>query len=107
MQKCLNSTLGARMPDAEDFSVSSLPSFVFSAKNCEDFDAVRKCVIEELEKCEKSTPANIVDAFFKFLKKQMSCDAKVAAVGQRSSSWLTTSSTLLVLVSSLLLKVYH
>lgn len=41
-----------------------------------DFDTLRNCINTELEKCEDSTPANIVDAFFKFLKKQMPCESK-------------------------------
>lgn len=40
-----------------------------------DFDTLRECINKELEKCKDSTPANIVDAFFKFLKKQMPCQA--------------------------------
>lgn len=37
----------------------------FSSK----INTVQTCVVEELEKCKDSTPANIVDALFKFVKK--------------------------------------
>lgn len=44
-----------------------------------DFDSVRQCVNKELEQCSDSTPANIVDALLKFLKKQMPCTSEVGA----------------------------
>nr|CAI5855143.1 unnamed protein product [Callosobruchus analis] len=73
VQDCLNKTLGARLPDTDELSITNIPTFLFSAKECQDFDTVRTCINAELEKCKDSTPANIVDAFFKFLKKQMPC----------------------------------
>ncbi|VEN62900.1 unnamed protein product [Callosobruchus maculatus] len=73
VQDCLNKTLGARLPDTDELSITNIPTFLFSAKECQDFDTVRTCINAELEKCKDSTPANIIDAFFKFLKKQMPC----------------------------------
>jgi len=103
LQLCANKTLGARIPT--DLSVNSLPTFLFSARDCSDFDAIRTCVNEELEQCKDSTPANIVDAFFKFLKKHMPCDntfVKTEALNQPSSSPIYTLSCF-ILVTSLLL----
>nr|CAH7742636.1 unnamed protein product [Callosobruchus chinensis] len=72
VQDCLNKTLGARLPDTDEL----------------DFDTVRTCINAELEKCKDSTPANIVDAFFKFLKKQMPC-----SVGSTADSAKEAAST--------------
>ena len=76
-------------------------AFSFFFYFCSDFDEVRKCFNTELEKCKDSTPANIVDAFFKFLKKHLPC----GTTGQRvmsvkadepSSSSVVTLSLLVV-----------
>lgn len=40
---------------------------------CSDYDTVRTCVNEVLQNCKDTTPANIVHASFKFVKKQMAC----------------------------------
>lgn len=40
-----------------------------------DLSKVQTCVVAELEKCKDSTPANIVDALFRFIKKS-ACDDK-------------------------------
>ncbi|XP_063930534.1 27 kDa hemolymph protein-like [Zophobas morio] len=99
LQECANKTLGSRIPT--DMSVNSLPMFLFTERECDDFDEVRKCFNTELEKCKDSTPANIVDAFFKFLKKHLPC----GTTGQRvmsvkadepSSSSVVTLSLLVV-----------
>lgn len=31
------------------------------------------CVVNELERCEESTPANLVDAMFKFIRNETPC----------------------------------
>lgn len=74
-----------------------------------DFDTLRNCITTELEKCEDSTPANIVDALFKFLKKQMPCQSKSKSETAQLSSiklnesgaWNIAANTFLV--ASLLL----
>ncbi|KAJ8952135.1 hypothetical protein NQ318_018471 [Aromia moschata] len=105
--ECLNSTLGSRIPDPDDLSVGSLPTFLFTEKDCEDFDVVRECVNKQLEKCKDSTPANIVDAFFKFLKKHMPCQSSPARIAENltGGSWTVTSSILFVIAATSLSKL--
>lgn len=38
-------------------------------KICSDLGKLQNCVVEELEKCKDSTPANIIDALFRFIKR--------------------------------------
>ncbi|KAF7282127.1 hypothetical protein GWI33_003138 [Rhynchophorus ferrugineus] len=92
--ECLNSTFGEKVSDIDDLSASTLPIFAFTSESCEDFDKLRLCVNDVLEKCKDTTPANIVDAFFKFLKKQMPCETpalRVAADTASSSSRIFNS----------------
>lgn len=35
--------------------------------------SLQQCVVKELEKCEESTPANLVDAMFKFIRNETPC----------------------------------
>ncbi|KAJ8920154.1 hypothetical protein NQ315_011814 [Exocentrus adspersus] len=109
VQNCINSTVGTRIPDSEDFSVTNLPTFLFSAKDCQDFDKIRVCVNNELEKCKDSTPANIVDAFFKFLKKHMPCTPEAKAMVSNpveSSHGSFAASLAVVIVAALSLKAF-
>lgn len=34
---------------------------------------LQRCVVKELERCEESTPANLVDAMFKFIRNETPC----------------------------------
>ncbi|EFA09742.1 27 kDa hemolymph protein [Tribolium castaneum] len=110
LQQCANQTLGSRIPT--DMSATSLPVFLFTDRECNDFDKIRACFNDELEKCKDSTPANIVDAFFKFLKKHMPCNGVAGAKeapsavkesGGNSAGGLVVS-TLIVGVSVLISK---
>lgn len=34
---------------------------------------LQQCVVNELEHCEESTPANLVDSMFKFIRNETPC----------------------------------
>lgn len=36
-------------------------------------DKLQICVVEALEKCEESTPANLVESMFKFVRNETPC----------------------------------
>lgn len=38
-----------------------------------DMALLQKCVVAELEHCEESTPANLVDAMFRFVRNKTPC----------------------------------
>lgn len=38
-----------------------------------DMDALQICVVKHLEKCEESTPANLVESMFKFVRNETVC----------------------------------
>lgn len=68
---------------------------------CSSFDELHKCTVAKLEKCKENTPANIVDAVFKFTRKVSPCrDYKVrtgAATGLEEKDSGTTLKTSLFL----------
>ncbi|RZC34399.1 DUF1397 domain containing protein [Asbolus verrucosus] len=105
LQECANKTIGARIPT--DMSMNSLPRFLFSERDCSDFDKIRSCFNVELEKCKDSTPANIVDAFFKFLKKHMPCGKVVneASISRGSAGRNFATSSLIFVVSVIVTKL--
>lgn len=116
IKNCLNSTVGGRLPDPSELSVATLPTFLFSEEDCHDFDKIRLCVNVELERCKDTTPANIVDAFFKFLKKQMPCGKDggyvalkaAAATSEKggNSGYSIVNSALVTLIMLVLIKMY-
>lgn len=38
-----------------------------------DMDALQVCVVKHLERCEESTPANLVESMFKFVRNETVC----------------------------------
>lgn len=38
-----------------------------------DMNTLKRCVVESLERCEESTPANLVDALFKYVRNATPC----------------------------------
>lgn len=38
-----------------------------------DMDTLQVCVVQSLEKCEESTPANLVESMFKFVRNETPC----------------------------------
>lgn len=70
IKNCVNSTLNINPSET-----NSIPNLLIDKKKCDDLGKVQACVVEELEKCKDSTPANIVDALFRFIKKS-ACKTK-------------------------------
>lgn len=38
-----------------------------------ELSTLQHCVVKELERCEETTPANLVDAMFKFIRNETPC----------------------------------
>lgn len=36
-------------------------------------DKLQQCVVKSLEKCDESTPANLVESMFKFVRNETPC----------------------------------
>ncbi|EFA10305.2 uncharacterized protein LOC656540 [Tribolium castaneum] len=66
IQNCVNSTFKI---SPQSVNPNAIPNILIDKKKCDDLGKLQRCVVEELEKCKDSTPANIVDALFKFVKR--------------------------------------
>lgn len=53
--------------------ISRLYFYVFIYFFFRSFDELHKCTVAQLEKCKENTPANIIDALFKFARKTSPC----------------------------------
>ncbi|XP_055624444.1 27 kDa hemolymph protein-like [Toxorhynchites rutilus septentrionalis] len=74
--KCVNGTFSGYLKDV-DTTGSTIPKLVIGPKQCEDFAKLQDCFVRELEQCEESTPANLVESLFRFVRKGSPCDPKV------------------------------
>lgn len=72
LQDCFNATLGKYTSDDLP-SIDNLPSLIIKEENCRDMDKLELCVVKELETCKESTPANLVEALFRFVRKETPC----------------------------------
>lgn len=106
IHECLEKTVGSKLPNTEDLSITSLPSILFTEKDCGDFETIRTCINDELEKCKESTPANIVDAFFKFVKKQIHCQGIKAEASQGNRSWTIFSNALFIFTALMYVRLF-
>ncbi|XP_055610514.1 27 kDa hemolymph protein isoform X2 [Uranotaenia lowii] len=59
-----------------DTSSGKIPKIVIGPKQCEDFTKLQNCFVRELEQCDESTPANLVESLFRFIRKGSPCDTK-------------------------------
>uniref|UniRef100_A0A336L8A3 CSON005901 protein n=1 Tax=Culicoides sonorensis TaxID=179676 RepID=A0A336L8A3_CULSO len=70
---CVNSTFKGYLPAETPTTIDDLPVFSFGQKECHDMSRLQKCVVKVLEDCEESTPANLVDAMFRFVRNKTPC----------------------------------
>jgi len=100
---CMNTTFGeeiiAMVPmfmGAEDENLT-LPLIVLKEEHSTKYDLLHDCVRSALENCDQSTPANVVDALFKYVRRLL-------FVGKPSSATVPVIGTLLVICASLFVK---
>lgn len=73
--KCVNNTFSGYLKDV-DTSTRVIPKLVIGPKQCDDFTRLQNCLVQELEQCDESTPANLVESLFRFVRKGSPCDPK-------------------------------
>lgn len=73
--KCVNNTFSGYFKDI-DTSSQTIPKLVIGQKQCDDFTRLQNCLVQELEQCDESTPANLVESLFRFMRKGSPCDPK-------------------------------
>jgi Protein of unknown function (DUF1397) len=84
LESCLNSTMGKYFHN-EMPTLDNLPSFVIREEHCKDISQFETCVVAELEKCKESTPANLMEALFRFVRKETPCKVKKVEIEEKPS----------------------
>lgn len=79
-------------------TVDDLPKLVLKEKECRDLESLQTCVIVELEKCEESTPSNIVESLFRYVKKKGPCAQYFNSSGSNKSNIEIIFGTMLVMI---------
>ncbi|KAJ3643495.1 hypothetical protein Zmor_026203 [Zophobas morio] len=97
LQECIGNVTG--------HSIESLGAMLqlvssHSEKGCESLMKIRSCFYHELNMCEETIPANIVEATFKFFKKEFSCKGNNPTVYKDKDNF-----TLRIVVLSVILVV--
>lgn len=72
LERCFNDTMGKYM-NGEKPTIDNLPTLVINEEHCHAMNKLENCVVTELEKCKESTPANLVEALFRFVRKETPC----------------------------------
>lgn len=72
--KCMNATFSAYLP-AE--MPSELPEFVMGPEQCIDMQDFEKCLIRHMETCTEATPAGLIEALFRYVRKETVCQAEI------------------------------
>lgn len=77
IQNCLNSTYGGNitfpLSGLNTASIDTLPAISFGPTECNHMENLRTCVVKSLEECKDTTPGNMADALFKFVKNSTPC----------------------------------
>lgn len=73
IKHCMNITLSKFIPK-EGANAENIPLFKLEKEECTALKNLHLCVVSELEKCNETTPSNIVDSLMKFMMKQTPCN---------------------------------
>uniref|UniRef100_A0A6B2E693 Putative conserved secreted protein n=1 Tax=Phlebotomus kandelakii TaxID=1109342 RepID=A0A6B2E693_9DIPT len=87
----------------EPLSMEKLPKFVFGPDQCHDMERLQMCIVEELEKCEESTPANLVDSAFKFIRNNTPCTNVTSIMNKGKANSAAISRVSLAILGTALL----
>lgn len=70
---CFNTTLREYLDEPTQKSSEAIPKLVMGKKQCDEMDSLKDCFVRVLEDCKESTPANLVESLFKFVRKETPC----------------------------------
>ncbi|XP_073828316.1 27 kDa hemolymph protein-like [Musca autumnalis] len=106
IQTCINSTFSGYVPAEGIENVKTLPKLVMGAQQCEDIEQLEACIVKKLETCNDTTPANIAESMFRFIKNETICrTAKAHKQTGNSSGAVRNAGTLSLQAIFLLLFV--
>lgn len=98
LETCFNSTMskytGGEMP-----SLENLPTLVIKKEHCEDMHKLETCIVTELEHCKETTPANLVEALFRFVRKETPCKSYKPIVNTKGGAGINSLSVISMVAS--------
>lgn len=101
---CFNSTMRGYLDEPTPQASEGIPKLVMGKKQCDDMDNLRDCFVQVLEDCKESTPANLVESLFKFVRRETPCaNFTTPASNRRNSGDVSRASFHVVLATWLLM----
>ncbi|ALC48169.1 CG14629 [Drosophila busckii] len=82
MGSCLQSSFGHYLPTGLNISTATLPDLVLGPRQCVELHDLETCVLRHLEQCSNITPSNIVEAMFRYVRKESNCQQSVDRVAR-------------------------
>ncbi|XP_050095903.1 27 kDa hemolymph protein-like [Anopheles aquasalis] len=72
---CINGTFSGYLTEETTPSSSpgGVPKLVMGKKQCDEMTTLQNCMVLALEGCKESTPANLVESLFKFVRRETPC----------------------------------
>ncbi|XP_053673271.1 27 kDa hemolymph protein-like [Anopheles nili] len=112
---CVNGTLYGYMQEEYTPTADGLPKLVMGKKQCDEMSSLQDCMVQALEGCKESTPANLVESLFKFVRRETPCanitgeatprkNARGAGELVRGSHQIILSTFIMALVAKLLVR---
>lgn len=113
---CVNGTMsGYLRDDSAPAASEGLPKLVMGKKQCDEMSSLQECMVQALEGCKESTPANLVESLFKFVRRETPCANITGEATPRkharnvgelttASHQVITSTLLMALVAKLLIR---
>lgn len=103
---CFNSTMRGYLDEPTPQASEGIPKLVMGKKQCNDMDNLRDCFVRVLEDCKESTPANLVESLFKFVRRETPCaNFTTPETSRRSSGDVSHASFHMVLATWLLVLI--
>lgn len=100
---CFNSTMRGYLDEPTPQASEGIPKLVMGKKQCDDMDNLRDCFVRVLEDCKESTPANLVESLFKFVRRETPCaNFTTPETNRRSSGDVSRASFHVILATWLL-----
>ncbi|XP_031641080.1 27 kDa hemolymph protein-like [Contarinia nasturtii] len=106
---CMNATFFNYLPSEKEIESKTvpteLPQLVMGQEQCNDMDSLQGCVVKSLEKCQESTPANLVESMFKFVRNETPCGnmtSQRASESQLTGNANTQTVSMTSLIASIL-----
>uniref|UniRef100_A0A182MWE9 Protein TsetseEP domain-containing protein n=1 Tax=Anopheles culicifacies TaxID=139723 RepID=A0A182MWE9_9DIPT len=112
---CVNGTLSGYLNDDSAPATNGVPKLVMGKKQCDEMNSLQECMVQALEGCKESTPANLVESLFKFVRRETPCanitgeanTRKLARAGgelAKASHQIIMSTLVMGLVAKLLIR---